>query len=165
MRHGQVVSVSLYPVRKTYYIIVVEEDEVVYRKIVRALEKLGCQHHIRRVSTQVELEEELVRLAPDFVICDHSRAEWNGFAIVEQVRAFESTMPVAVVGGLDENVHATLLASGVDACVDHNQLGELAPTVRQMLNRRAKQQWQSVKAIRRNIRRFAGNCFLQAQAG
>jgi CheY-like chemotaxis protein len=152
-------------VRKTYYIIVVEEDEVVFEKIVRALEKLGCQHDIRRVSTQEGLEEELIRLAPDFVICDHSRAEWNGFAILEQVRAFEPTMPVAVIGGLDKSAHATLLASGVDACLDRDHLGELAPTLRQILNRRAAQQWEHVTAIRQNIRRFAGNCFLQARAG
>lgn len=151
--------------RKTYYIIVVEEDEVVYEKIVRALEKLGCHHDIRRVSTQTDLDEELFRLAPDFVICDHSRAEWNGFAIIEQVRAFQDNMPVAVIGGLDKEAHATLLASGVDACVDHDHIGDLAPTVQEMLKRRAAQQWQSVKAIRRKIRQLAGNCFLPARAG
>lgn len=151
--------------RKTYYIIVVEEDEFVYEKIVRALGKLGCHHDIRRVSTQADLEEELVRLAPDFVICDHSRAEWNSFAILEQVRAFEASMPFAVVAGLDEGAHATLLASGVDACVDRDHLGELAPTVLEMLQRRAERQWESVKAIRRDFRRLAGRCFRQARAG
>lgn len=150
---------------KTYYIIVVEEDEVVYEKIVRALATLGCHHDIRRVSTQDELEEELVRLAPDFVICDHSRSKANSFAIMEQVRAFQETMPFAVVGGLDEDAHATLLANGVDACVDHDHLGDLAPTVRQVLKRRAEQQWQHVQAIRSNIRRLAGKCFLPVRAG
>lgn len=149
----------------TYYIIVVEENEVVYEKIVHALAKLGCHHDIRRVCTQDDLEEELVRLAPDFVICEHSRSEWNSFAVMEQVRAFQATMPVAVVGGLDEEAHATLLARGVDACVHHDDLGELARTVREMLKRRAEQQWQNVQAIRRNIRRLAGRCFLRAPAG
>lgn len=150
---------------KTYYIIVVEEDEVVYEKIVRALAALGCHHDVRRVSTQDELEEELVRLAPDFVICDHSRAESNSFAIMEQVRAFQETMPFAMVGGLDEDAHATLLAKGADACVDHDHLGELAPTVREVLKRRAEQQWRNVQAIRSNVRRLVGKCFLPARAG
>lgn len=151
--------------RKTYYIIVVEEDEVAYEGIVRALSKLGCDHDIRRVSTQDELDEELVRLAPDFVICDHSRARWNSFAILEQVRAFQEDMPFAVIGGTDRTADATLLANGADVCVDNDHLGELAPTLLQVLKRRAEQQWHRVKAIRRKIHSLAGNRLLQARAG
>ncbi len=150
--------------RNTYYIIVVEKDEVVYQKIVRALAKLGCDHDVRRVGTQDELDEELFRLAPDFVICDHSREEWNSFAILEQVRAFQATMPFAVIGGREEGVHATLLANGADACVDHDRLGELAPTVQEMLRRRARQQSLQVEEIRRSLPRPGGAC-LQARAG
>ncbi len=150
--------------RKTYYIIVVEEDEVAFERIVRALGKLGCEHDVRRVSSQEELDEELVRLAPDFVICDQSRAEWNSFAILEQVRAFQENMPFAVIGGPDKSALDSLLASGVDACVDHDRLGELAPTLLEMMKRRAEQQWQSVKAIRRTFR-LPGRRMLQARAG
>jgi two-component SAPR family response regulator len=158
-------------VRKTYYIIVVEEDEVVYQKIVRALEKLGCNHDIRRVSTQAELDDEMVRLAPDFVICDHSRSNWNSFAVLEQVRAFQASMPFALIGGPDEGTQASLLANGVDACVDHDHLGELAPTVEEMLKRRTEQQWACVEEIRRSLppmeptRRRGGRSLLQARAG
>lgn len=138
--------------RKTYYIIVVEKDEAVFKKIVRALEKLGCDHNIRRVCSQMELDDELVRLAPDFVICDHTRSEWNSFAVLEQVRTFQATMPFALIGGgWDDSSHATLLANGVDACVDHDRLDELAPTVQEMLKRRTEQQWLCVEEIRKNL--------------
>lgn len=137
--------------RPTYYIIVVEKDEAVFKKIVHALEKLGYSHDVRRVSTQAELDDELFRLPPDFVICDHSRTEWNSFAVLQQVRAFQSSMPFALIGGLDEGTHASLLANGMDACVDYDHLGELAPTVHDMLKRRAEREWQCVEEIRRSL--------------
>lgn len=151
--------------RKTYYIIVVEEDELAFERIVRALGKLGCEHDVRRVSTQADLDEELVRLAPDFVICDQSRAEWNSFAIMEQVRAFQDDMPFAMIGEMDKTAPATLLANGVDAWVDHDHLGDLAPTLLEMMKRHAEQQWQRVKAIRRNLRCLPRSRILQARTG
>jgi len=146
-----------------YYIIVVEEDEVLYEKIVRALGKLGCDHDIRRVSTREELDDELFRLAPDFVICDHARSNWNSFAILRQVRDFQATMPFAVIGGAEAGVEEVLLGSGADACLNHDRLGELAPTVEEMLKRRAAQRNLSVGEIRRWIPRWMGG--LRAEVG
>ncbi len=138
--------------RKSYCIIIVEEDERVYRKIITALEKSGCSYHVRRVTTQEELDEELLQLAPDFVICDHSRSQWNSFAVLERVRAFQPTMPFAVVaGGLDDGQSADLLASGIDACVDCDRLGELLPAVEGMLSRHDQRQRLCVEELRRKI--------------
>jgi DNA-binding NtrC family response regulator len=138
--------------RKSYCIIIVEEDESVYRKIVATLQQSGCHYHVRRVTTQEELEEELLQLAPDFVICDHSRSPWNSFAVLEQVRAFQASMPFAVIGGgLDDGMLASLRANGVDACVDCEHLGELVPAVQDMLHRRDEKQRQSVDEIRKFI--------------
>ena len=139
--------------RQTYYIIVVEEDEFVYEKIVRALSSLGHQHDVRRVTSQQELDEELVRLAPDFVICAKSRDEWNSFAVLQQVRAFQPSMPFALIrGGSDDP--AALLAGGMDACVDADRLFELAPTVQEMLKRWMERQWRSVQEIRQSMSPF-----------
>jgi DNA-binding NtrC family response regulator len=138
--------------RKSYCIIIVEEDDAVYRRIVEALQHSGCLYHVRRVRTQEEMEEELLQLAPDFVICDHSRCPWNSFAVLEQVRAFQATMPFAVIGGgLDDGMLANLRANGVDACVDCDRLGELVPAVEEMLHRREEQQRQCVDEIRRKF--------------
>ena len=137
---------------KSYCIIIVEEDESVYRKIVSALEKTGGQHHVRRVTRQEDLDDELVELAPDFVICDHSRSPWNSFAVLEQVRAFQPTMPFAVIGGdLDDGLHASLKANGVDTCVDDSRLSELLPAVEGMLHRHEERQRLCVEEIRRNL--------------
>ncbi|HWA25823.1 MAG TPA: response regulator [Lacunisphaera sp.] len=138
--------------RQTYYIIVVEKDEVVYEKIVRALNRLGCHHDIRRVSTQEELDEELTRLAPDFVICDQASSEFNSFAVLQQVREFQASMPFALIsGGLDEDTQASLVAKGLDVWVDPNRLTDLAPTVEEMLRRRREEQWLCVEEIRRSL--------------
>jgi len=139
-------------VRQTYYIIVVEKDEVVYDKIVRALAKLGCDPDIRRVSNQEELDEELTRLAPDFVICDQECSEWNSFAVLQQVRDFQSSMPFALIGGeLDEQTQASLVAKGLDVLVGRDRLTELAPTMEEMLRRRREEQWLCVEEIRRSL--------------
>jgi DNA-binding response OmpR family regulator len=140
-------------VRNTYYIIVVEEDEVVFGRIVRALERLGRELFVRRVSTQEELDDELFRVAPDFVICDQARSEWNSFAVLEQVRAFQATMPFAALAADLGDEASTLLASGADCCVTHNRLGELVPTVQEMLRRRNERQSLCVEEIRRSFRR------------
>jgi DNA-binding NtrC family response regulator len=138
--------------RKSYCIIIVEEDEAVYRKIVETLQQSGCHYHVRRVTTHDELEEELLQLAPDFVICDHSRSPWNSFAVLKQVRAFQATMPFAVIGGgLDDGMLASLRANGVDACVDCERLGELVPAVQDMLHRREEKQRLCVDEIRRKF--------------
>jgi DNA-binding response OmpR family regulator len=139
-------------VRQTYYIIVVEQDPVVFEKIVRALAKLGCNSDIRRVSTREELDDELTRLPPDFVICDHEHTEGNSFAVLQQVRAFQSSMPFALIGGgLDESTQASLVANGLDVWLGSDRLADLAPTVEQMLRRKREEQWLCVEEIRRSL--------------
>ena len=86
-------------------------------------------------------------------------------AILEQVRAFQEDMPFAVIGGTDRAADASLLASGADVCVDNDHLGELVPSLLQALQRRAEQQWHSVKALRRKIHSLAAARLLQARAG
>jgi two-component SAPR family response regulator len=140
-------------VRQTYYIIVVEEDEFVYEKIVRALGSLGQHHDVRRVTSQEELDDELVRLAPDFVICAKSRSEWNSFAVLKQVRDFQPSMPFALISGGRDDPQA-LLAGGMDACIDCDHLSELAPTVQEMLKRCTERQGRSVAEIRRSMSPF-----------
>lgn len=115
-------------------IIVVEDDKKDFELITHALEKAGCHFRARRVDSQEELDEELLRLSPDLVLCDHASARWNSFSILGQVRAFEPSMPFVVVsGGLDEETSAELRRQGVDDCVDKAVLAELAPTVRRVL--------------------------------
>lgn len=144
--------VRAHPVRDTYYIIVVEKDEGLYAKIVSALEKVGGHHNVRRVSSQEELDEELVRLAPDFVICTQSRSPWNSYAVLDQVRAFESTLPFAIIcGGAEQEETDGAAAAGVDACLDCDHLAELVPTLEELLKRRTERQRHSVEEIRRSL--------------
>jgi DNA-binding response OmpR family regulator len=152
-------------------IVVVEDDPADYELIVEALKQAGIRFQARRVDVQSELDEELLRLAPDLVLCDHASAKWDSFAVLGQVRAFESAMPFVVVSGaLDEDSEAALRAGGVDGCVSKNHLDDLAPTVCAVLQRCAEQQREKVEAIRRNIipldfkRRRPARPALQARA-
>lgn len=133
-------------------IIVVEDDAQDYELITHALERAGCQFKARRVDSQEELEEELFRLAPDLVLCDHASARWNSFAILGQVRAFEPSMPFVVVsGGLDDMTTQELRQQGVDDCVHKDALADLAPTVRRVLRMHDEAKRQRVDQIRREV--------------
>jgi DNA-binding NtrC family response regulator len=133
-------------------IIVVEDDASDYELITHALERAGCQFQARRVDTQEDLDEELFRLAPDLVLCDHASARWNSFAILGQVRAFEASMPFVVVsGGLDDFTSEELRRKGVDDCVNKDALTELAPTVRRVLRLHDEQRRRRVDELRREV--------------
>src|SRR3954470_17122453 len=94
-------------------VIVVEDDANDYSLIDRALRQSGIACRTRRVDTAEELEEELLRLPPRLVVCDHSGATWDSFAVLERVRAFQANTPFVVVGGaLDPRTQAELLSRG-----------------------------------------------------
>ncbi len=133
-------------------VIVVEDDPQDYELITHALHRSGEDFAVRRVDASDELEEELLRLAPDVVLCDHASARWNSFEILEQVRAFQSTMPFIVVSGaIDDQTQAELLSRGADGCVGKDRLSDLPPVVQQALNQRAEDQRRRVDEIRRHL--------------
>jgi CheY-like chemotaxis protein len=133
-------------------VIVVEDDANDFTLIEHALRESGISCRTRRVDTAEELDEELMRLAPDLVVCDHTGASWDSFAVLERVRAFQANTPFVVVsGGLDERTQAELLSRGADACVGKDQLALLAPVVQQALQHHAEDQRKRVEEIRRSL--------------
>ncbi len=133
-------------------VIVVEDDKNDYTLISHALQESGEAFNLRRVDTAEELDEELLRLAPDLVLCDHAGATWDSFAVLERVRAFQPSTPFVVVSGLlDEHTQAELRSRGADGCVRKNELAELALVVEQVLRLRAEDQWKKVEEIRRSL--------------
>lgn len=137
-------------------IIVVEDDANDFELITHALELAGCSFKARRVESQEELDDELFRLSPDLVLCDHASAKWNSFSILQQVRAFEPTMPFVVVSGaLDGQSYEALCDSGVDECVMKDHLKDLAGTVRRVLRLHDVQRRQRVEEIRSSLAPFA----------
>jgi CheY-like chemotaxis protein len=133
-------------------IIVVEDDAYDFSLIEHALRDSGLSCRTRRVDTAEELDEELTRLAPDLVVCDHAGASWDSFAVLERVRAFQANTPFLVVsGGLDERTQAELLSKGADGCVGKDQLARLAPLVQQALQHHAEDQRKRVEEIRRSL--------------
>lgn len=133
-------------------VIVVEDDANDYTLIDHALRETGIPCRVRRVDTAEELEDELLRLAPDLVLCDHASAKWDSFAVLERVRAFQANTPFIVVSGsLDERTQAELLLRGVDGCIAKHQLEDLAPVVRQAMLHQAEDQAKRVEEIRRSL--------------
>jgi CheY-like chemotaxis protein len=133
-------------------VIVVQDDANDYTLIDHALRDSGIACRTRRVETAEELDEELLRLAPDLVVCDHAGATWNSLAVLERVRAFQANTPFVVVSGrIDERMQAELLSHGADGCVGKNQLSLLAPVVQQALQHHAEDQRKRVEEIRRNL--------------
>jgi DNA-binding response OmpR family regulator len=131
-------------------IIVVEDDAADYELITEALLQSGCRFAARRVDTQEELDEELFRLSPDLVLCDHGSAKWDSLSILQQVREFESTMPFVVVSGaVDGRTQAQLRRRGVDDCVPKHRLGDLGSTVQRVLRAHEELRRQRVDEIRR----------------
>lgn len=132
-------------------IIVVEDNESDFELITHALQRSGCHFMARRVDSQEDLDEELFNLSPDLVLCDHASAKWNSFSILQQVRAFEPTMPFVVVSGsIDGATYEALLSSGADECVNKDRLTELAPTVQRVLRQHKESRRQRVDEIRRS---------------
>jgi len=135
----------------TSQIIVVEDDPADFELITHALWRAGGSFVARRVDTQEALDAELFRLSPDLVVCDHGSAKWNSFSILQQVRAFEPTMPFVVVsGGLDTSTELALRASGVDHCLTKDRLSDLAAALRRVLREHGEVRRQRVDEIRRS---------------
>ena len=136
-------------------VIVVEDDANDFTLIEHALRDGGMVFRTRRVHTADELDEELTRLAPDLVVCDHAGSTWNSFAVLDRVRAFQSNTPFVVVsGGLDERTQAELISRGADGCVSKDQLARLALVVEQALQHHAEDQRKRVEEIRRSLSPF-----------
>jgi CheY-like chemotaxis protein len=139
-------------IKSSKQVIVVEDDANDYTLINHALLESGIPCRIRRVDTADELDEELLRLAPDLVVCDHAGAKFDSFAVLERVRAFQANTPFVVVSGaLDERLKAELLARGADGCVTKHELARLAPVVEQALQHHAEDQRKRVEEIRRSL--------------
>jgi CheY-like chemotaxis protein len=133
-------------------VIVVEDDAHDFTLIDHALRDSGIPFRLRRVDTAEELEEELLRLAPDLVVCDHASAKWDSFAVLERVREFQANTPFVVVSGaLDEQTQAELISRGADGCVGKQHLEELAPVVEQAMRQQAEDQAKRVEEIRRSL--------------
>lgn len=136
-------------------ILIVEDNASDYELITHALRRAGCHFEARRVNSQEELDLELFQMKPDIVLCDHAGARWNSFSILQQVRAFEPSMPFVVVsGGIDERTHEALCGCGVDDCVNKNDLSELAPVVRRVLLQHDQVRRLRVDEIRRTALPF-----------
>ena len=136
-------------------VLIVEDDARDYELITHALEAAGWSFRARRVDDQTALDEEMLRLAPDVVLCDHGSAKWNSFEILDQVRAFEPSLPFLVVSGsIDGETQTALLSRGVDGCISKDHLDELAPAVRHVMDVHAERQQQKVDEIRRNLVAF-----------
>lgn len=133
-----------------FQIIIVEDAPEDFELVTRALRKAGCECDTRRVDGPDELDEELLRLAPDIVICDHAGTQWDSFAVLERVRCFNSTMPFVVVSGsVSDSMREQLLDSGADGCVSKDALPELAGTVERALLSAEQERRKRVEAIRR----------------
>jgi CheY-like chemotaxis protein len=139
-------------IKSNKQVIVVEDDANDYTLIDHALREGGLPCRIRRVDTAEELDEELLRIAPDLVVCDHAGAKFDSIAVLERVRAFQSNTPFVVVSGaLDEKLQAELLARGADGCVTKSKLEQLALVVEQALQHHAEDQRRRVEEIRRSL--------------
>jgi DNA-binding response OmpR family regulator len=135
-------------------IIVVEDEPADYERIRSALTQESVRFNTRLVDAPDVLEEELMRLAPDAVLCDHSSDRWDSYAVLKRVRACHHGMPFVVVsGGLDEATQTGLLERGVDACVFKNRLGELGPAVRYALRLGEERRWRRAAESERDILR------------
>jgi two-component system sensor histidine kinase UhpB len=138
--------------RSSKQVIVVEDDANDYTLIDHALRESGIPCRVRRVDTAEELDEELTRLAPDLVVCDHAGATWDSFSVLDRVRAFQANTPFVVVSGaLNERLQAELMARGADGCVTKTELQRLASVVQRALEMHAEDQRKRVEEIRRSL--------------
>ncbi|HTL67393.1 MAG TPA: response regulator [Lacunisphaera sp.] len=142
-------------------VLVVEDNLQDYVLVTQALKEAGYRFGARCIDRPEELEEELLCLCPDLVLCDHGSAKWDSLQILGQVREFEPSLPFIVVsGGLDEFTEASLLARGADACVSKQRLDALPDAVRRTLELHRQRQRERVQELIRDMRARlpAGHC-------
>lgn len=138
--------------KQPIHILLVEDDPNDFELIANELKSADRRFELRRVDTQDELEEEMPRLAPDLVLCDHASERWDSLVVLQKVRAFEPNMPFVVVsGGLDDGTRAELNARGVDGCVGKDRLTELPQVVQEVLRCHEDKQRQRVREIREHL--------------
>ncbi|HYC70097.1 MAG TPA: response regulator [Opitutaceae bacterium] len=134
------------------HVLLVEDDANDFELIAQKLRQADRRFEVRCVDTQDGLQEELPRLAPDIVLCDHASARWDSLAVLEQVRAFEPNMPFVVVSGaLNEWTRAQLEARGVDGVVLKDRLPELPGVVRDAIRTHEERQRERVREIREHL--------------
>lgn len=144
----------------TKQILVVEKNLSDFALISYALRESGSPCTIRRVQTAAELDEELLRLMPDLVICEEGDEHWDASAMLAQVQAFEDTLPVIVVGACpDEARRAGWLARGASACISKGHLSELTAVISRVRRQHAADRLRRLEEIRRDF-----GARLQAQA-
>lgn len=137
---------------KPIHVLLVEDDPKDFELIAHELVQAEKRVEVRRVDSQEELDEELARLAPDVVLCDHASARWDSLAVLDQVRAFEPNMPFVVVSGtVNDWAREQLSARGVDGVVLKQHLRELPQAVRAAMHAQAERQRERVREIRANL--------------
>src|SRR4051812_13280731 len=96
-------------------VIVVDDDTNDFQEIAHALRETGAPFAVRRVEASDELDEELMRLAPDIVLCNHRGGKRDSLLILDRVRAFEPSMPLVVVSdGIDQAEESEFMSHGAD---------------------------------------------------
>lgn len=137
---------------KPIHVLLVEDDPNDFELISQELKQADRRFEVRRVDSQEELDEELPRLAPDIVLCDHASARWDSLAVLDQVRSFEPNMPFVVVSGaVNDWAQTQLAARGVDGIVSKNRLGDLLTTVRAAIRSHEQRQWERVRELRAQL--------------
>src|SRR5882724_6748789 len=81
------------------HILVVEDDLEDFELICHELGKESQQYSLKRIQSPEELAEELANRPPAAVLCDHSGARWDSFAVLEKVRACSADLPFIIVTG------------------------------------------------------------------
>ena len=138
--------------KQPIHILMVEDDPNDFELVANELKNADRRFEIRRVDSFEQLDEEMPRLAPDLVLCDHVSARWDSFAVLDQVRAFEPNMPFVVLsGGLDPQTREELDARGVDGCVGKDRITELPQVVREVLRSHEEKQRERVREIRESL--------------
>jgi CheY-like chemotaxis protein len=116
------------------HILVVEDVVEDFELICRELEKAGQHFSTKRIESPGSLAEELDRQPPDVVLCDHGGANWDSFAVLNQVRARSADLPfIIVTGDMGHAAVSRALTSGADDLVLKHQLGNLGPAIRRAL--------------------------------
>src|SRR6267154_2030110 len=116
------------------HILVVEDVVEDFELISRELDKGGQQFSTTRIESPEKLAEELDRQPPAVVLCDHGGANWDSFAVLNQVRARSADLPfIIVTGDMQRAAVDRALAGGADDLVLKHQLGNLGPAIRRAL--------------------------------
>lgn len=125
---------AVFTMERARHILVVEDDVRDFELISHELEKEGQPFNTKRIESPTGLAEELDRRPPDVVLCDHSGANWDSFAVLKQVREVSNDLPFIIVTGDMRNATVEqALAAGADDLVLKHQLASLGPAIRRAM--------------------------------